>query len=239
MSFFTDKIVEYGLHSSDTVARFPLGAKVEMSDGRIFRYVRNSTTALVAGNLIQAPALTANHQNIAVASAAAAGSKSVTVTLGASAASANDYAEGFMVVNDVDGEGHTYKIASHPAASASASLVLSLEDPIEVALTTSSEVCLIPNQYNRPVISNTNQQGNPVGVAPIALPASEFGWLQTRGPCSALADTGGWTAGAALTIGAATAGAIEDVDAHAEPQIGYGLQAGVATEFRCVDLRID
>ena len=80
MSAFIDKISEYGFLTSDTVARAKLGTMVETEDGRKFRYCENSGTAMVAGNLYQAPALEANHQNIAVQAAAAAGAKTLTVT---------------------------------------------------------------------------------------------------------------------------------------------------------------
>lgn len=238
MSDFSGKIVEYGRLSEDSVARFPLGALVETVDGRKFRYCQNSSAAIAAGKLYQAPALVANHQNIAVASAASIGDLSVTVTLGATAATANDYSEGLMVVNDEAGEGHCYRVKSHPAADASASLVLTLEDPIKVALTTSSEVCLIPNLYKKPVISDSGQAGTAVGVAPFAITADYFGWLQTHGMTGCLADEN-VTAGQALTIGSSTDGSVEAVDADTEPKVGVASQACVDGEYRMIFLQID
>lgn len=235
---FSSSVQEYGLHSSDTVSRAKLGTKVETDDGRVFRYCFNSTAALVAGNVIQAAPVLDNHSNLAV-TATAVGAKSVTVTLGGTAVAANDYADGYLVVNDVDGEGHTYKIAGNPAqASTTGTVAIALEDPIKVALTANSQVTLIPNPFFKPVIGASAQTGTAVGVAPFALAASAFGWLQSKGVASVLADEA-ITAGKALVMGDSTAGSVSTLNAAGEAQIGVALQAGVDTEFRPVMLSID
>jgi len=107
-------------------------------DGRVFRYSQAGAVDLAVGKLAVAAAIAANHENMAVASAAAIGATSVTVTLGATAATANQYAGGFLTINDATGEGRAYLVSGHPAADASASLVVTLAEPITVALTTSS-----------------------------------------------------------------------------------------------------
>src|SRR3990167_1572884 len=120
--------VPSNIRGNSSVQECALGTKIVTSDGRAFRYVKAGATALVPGKLQDGPATVANHTNIAVASAAAAGATTVTVTLGATAATANQYANGVLAVNDVDGEGYTYSIKSHPAADSQASLVLTLDD---------------------------------------------------------------------------------------------------------------
>jgi len=215
-----------------------LGTKAETADGRVFRYVKAGATALVPGKLYDAPATAANHSNIAVASAAAIGATTVTVTLGATAATANQYSEGYLVVNDATGEGYTYQIKSHPAADASASLVLTLEDPIKVALTTSSEVTLVHNQYNGVVIHATTEVSISVGAAVQAVTATYYGWLQTRGVCSLLCNA---TTGIGLGVAASdttNAGGGEISDGILT-DIGYQVAAGVATEYNPVFLNID
>lgn len=225
------------LFSSSSDQAHQLGTKAVSPDGRVFRYVKAGAVALVPGKLQQGPAIVANHQNIAVAVAASAGATSVTVTLGATAATADQYANGFLVINDVAGEGHTYKIKSHPAASSSASLTLTLEDPIVVALTTSSEACLIANQYNGVVVAPTTPTGPDVGVAIYPVGVSEFGWIQTRGAVSCLSD-GTPAAGSMLSRSNAVAGAVE-TGVLAQGFVGNALQAGVDTEYRAIYLQLD
>lgn len=237
MAFTGPHLAEYNQLSSDTVARAQLGSEIGTADGRSFRYCKNSSTALVAGDLQQGPAIVANHQGVVIATTAA-GSTSVTVTLGATAATANQYAGGYLIVDAGTGAGLTYLIKSHPAASASATLVLTLSEPIKVATAVADSTgCLIPNPFNAPVISATAQTGTAVGVAPIALPASEFGWLQTKGICGVRADET-FAAGAALTIGTGVAGEVEALDAAGEQQIGVAYQTGVDNARRAVYLTL-
>jgi hypothetical protein len=204
---------------------------------RTYVYAKNGGTALGIGMLAVQPTPAANHQNIAVASAAAINAEEVTVTLGATAATSNQYEDGFLFVTDATGEGTGYRIRSNPAADASASLVLTLYDKIHTALTTSSEVCLIPNPYNGVVIAVTDQADIPAGVPNIAVTASYYFWLQTGGPCAVLADEA-VTQGEEVVAGTSVAGAVEAADAAGEPLVGTAIIALVDEEYRPVDLSI-
>jgi len=188
--------------------------------------------------LAVAAAQTATHENCAVNAAAAAGTREVSLTLGAGAVTANQYAGGYLVVNDAAGEGRLYAISGHPAADASASLTVALDQEIAVALTTSSEVSLVLNPWSGAVIAVTDQLDMPVGVPNVTIPANDFGWIQTRGACAVLADET-LAIGVSVTTGTSVAGAVEAVDAVSEPLVGIALQAGVDTEYRAIYLQID
>jgi hypothetical protein len=175
--------------------------------------------------------------NIAVAVAAAIGATSVTVTLGATAATANQYAGGVLIVNDATGEGHTYKIKSHPAADASAALVVTIEDPIVVALTTSSEVSLIANLYSGVIVNPTTPTASPVGVAIYPVAANEYGWIQTKGIVSCLND-GGTTVGLAVAPSQATAGAVK-TGATTLDSVGRAYQTATSTEYNAIFIALD
>lgn len=224
------------IFGDSSVQEHALGSVGFAENGRTFRYVKAGGTALVPGKLQQGPAVVANHQNIACA-VAALGATSVTVTLGATAATANQYAGGTLVINDVDGEGHTYRIASHPAAGSGETLVLTLDDPILVALTANSEACLFPNLYNGVVVNPTTPTNAPVGVAVKAITASYYGWIQTHGPVSCLNDST-TAVGLGIAPSQAVAGAVKTMAATLS-QVGFALQAGVDTEYRTVFLTID
>lgn len=228
------------IRSDSSTQEAPLGMKVETPDGRVYRYVKVGATALVAGKLYDGPATVADHTNISVASAAAAGASTITVTLGSTAATANQYAGGVVVINDVDGQGFTYSIKSHPAADAAASLTLTLDDEetVVTALTTSSQATLVANQYNGVIIHATTETGVPVGVAVTQVTAAQYGWLQTRGPVSLLINA---TTGIGESVAASdttNAGGGEVGDGVLSP-IGYALAAGVASEYNPVFLTID
>lgn len=225
----------YSYNSS--VQEMDLGAKVVGSDGTEYRYVKVGATALVCGKLYDSSAMIANHTNIAVAAAAAAKATSITVTLGATAVTANDYAGGKCIVNDAAGEGQTFYIESHPAADASASLVLTLasETPVVTALTTSSEVTLVANKYKGVVIHPTTEIGTPVGVAIKAVTALYYGFIQTRGIVSLLMDASAGAIGTLVSASTTTAGCGTGGVATL-PTIGVAMGTPVSTEYNPVDL---
>ena len=226
------------LLTSSTTEEITLGTEFVTSDGRKFIYVKAGGTALVAGTLQQASVRVANHSNITVATAAAIGDIAITVTLGATAATANQYANGLMIVNDVDGQGFTYQIKSNPAADSAASLVVTLhdEDALLEALTTSSQVTLVANPYNGVIQNPTTATATPVGVPLVDIAASSFGFIQRHGLASCL-NEGGTTIGLGLAPSGSVAGALATVAATTN-QVAAAAEAGVDTESNTVFLRL-
>lgn len=223
--------------STDTSLATLVGTRWDLSDGREVMLVKAGAVDLVAGKLMQDAAIVANHQNLAVTAFTAYSANGnvppqVTVTLGATAATANQYAGGFLVVNDNNGEGQTLRIASHPAAALSASLVVTLEDGPATALTTSSEVCLIPAHGNGVIVYPTTPTGATAGVTLYPITAASYGFITTKGLTSCLAD-GAVTVGSQISPSNAVAGAIEN-GVIAQGFCGYANQAGVDTEYRTV-----
>ena len=198
------------LYTSSSTAYHKLGEEYVNGSGR-FRYAKAGASNLVAGNWIQSPAQVANHQNIAVA-AAAVGATSITVTLGATAATANQYAGGQAVVTITPGLGQAINISGHPAADSGATLVLTLEEPLRVALTSSTRIDLVPNLYNGVIqVPVTTLTGTVVGVATYIITGAEYGWLQVGGLCGALiAGTPGVGLGVGFPTSAAGAAVIDD-----------------------------
>lgn len=234
--------------ATEASASTALGTKGVSPDGRIFRYAKAGASGITAGKLQLGPARKTNHDNIAVAANAAIGAEAVTVTLGATAATLNEYAGGYLVTSDATGEGTTYVIKSHPAADASASLVLTLEEGLTEALTTSSEVCLVHNRFNA-VVEGTVQAGGIVaGVPLVDIAAGYYGWVQTFGVAPVLSDENG-TVNRAVTVGSSTAGAVEERDDMVEatdasrfclePVVGYQIVAMVDTEYRPIFLTLE
>lgn len=227
--------------STDASLATLVGTRFDTSDGREVTLVKNGAVALVAGVLVQDAAIVPNHQNLAVTAYQAYSANGnvpakVTVTLGATAATANQYAGGFVVVNDNNGEGHTLRIASHPAADSAGSLALTLEEGSSVAITTASEVCLLPAHGADVIIQPTTVTGAQVGVTLNAIAASAYGFVVSRGITSALSQ-GAIGVGLALSPSASVAGAFA-VGAATTSRLGFAAQAGVDTEYRAVYVNI-
>lgn len=238
MQIGTRQLVSQDLREISSSQQEQIGAVGVTEDGRVYRYAKAGATGLVAGNIQINADLVANHTNRPVAASVAAGSNKVTITLGATGATANQYADGYLTVNDATGEGITYAIEGNDAADSAGTLTVYLKEPVVVALTTSSEVTCKLNNWSGVVISIADQADMCVGVPNVVVTANYFGWLQTRGECAVLADEA-VAKGLALTIGSSTVGAVEALDAAGEPQIGIASEALVDTEYRSAYLQVD
>ena len=228
-----------GLFSSggDTSQEHDLGGRVETSDGRVFRYVFCTPTALVAGNLLQGLPENTNHQNRTVGTAAAIGDTVVEFSLGAAAAGFNQYAGGYLIVTTTPGNGYAYKIKGHAAIASSGAAVINLEDPIQVALTTSSVVDLVVNPYSAVRQMPTTATSSPIGAAVDIISAGRYGWVQTKGPAALLA-AGALSVGNNVQASTAIAGAVSNVITTAPGIVGYALTGVADTENGAVFLTI-
>lgn len=233
------KVFAQSLFDESSTAKERVGTIRTLDDGRVFVYAEAAGVALVAGNLLQSAAPVANHLNIAVAAAAAVDATEVTVTLGATLAAANDYQDGFLHVNDAVGEGHLYKIKSHPAAASAASLVIQLYDKIRVALTTASEVTLTKHPCKDVIQCPTTLTSTPIGVAPMVITADNFFWMQVKGPAAVLTD-GTVVVGETVVASNGTAGAVEDFvpGTSLSAIVGSVLQVNATTEQSLINLNI-
>lgn len=227
-----------GFTSSSTPAH-PLGSKAYTKDGRVFRYAQAGASDLVAGNVQQSAAPIANHL-ANTPPAVAAGAYSFTYTPGATAGAANLYAEGYLQVDTTPGNGYTYQVAGHAAITSSTAFTLNLVDPIQVALTTSSRVGLVHNPYKNVIVNPTTATAAVAGVAPYIITATQYGWIQTWGPCSTLIN-GTPGVGIGVVVSATTAGAVDVAAVAAEINvriIGHMMQVGVSTKNNFVNLHI-
>lgn len=226
--------------STDKIHR--IGARAESDDGRVFRYVKAGAADLVAGNVIQSPAIVANHL-ANTPPAVAIGAKEFTYTPGATLGTAAQYEDGFLQVDTTPGNGYTYGVASHAAFASATAFTLKLKDPIQVALTTSSRVGLIANPYNGVIqLPVTTATGTIVGVAGYIITAGQYGWIQTWDLASVL--TTGTPALGAMVLGPGTAaGAAQVVVAAGNlivgQVIGHMAQVGVDGKNNFVHLRIN
>lgn len=221
------------LTSDSSVQMHNLGELVHTTDGRIYRYVKAGASDLVPGKLQQAAAQASGLQNLSVA-AAAIGATSITTTSTVTL-TANQLAGGYVCVTVTPGQGQLLKIKSHPAASA-AVVTLTLEDPVVVALTTSSKIDLQVNPYSGVIINPATASSSPVGVCTYKITAAQFGWLQVAGPCNVLAD-GAVTVGTNLAGSNAVAGAVEP-HTGVQALVGTALTDISDTEYGAVLLAL-
>lgn len=229
-----------GLRSVSTTQKERLGTIRHEANGAIFRYIK-AAAALVAGKLAMCAVEVANHINLAIVGNFAIGTVELAVTVGATAVTTDQYAGGYLQVNDATGEGYQYEIESNTACDASGVTTIQLCEGLAVALVTGvSEVSLIGNPRNG-VSHSATEENMPAGVAVCAVPSGSYAWLQTGGSGIALM-AGTPAVGTMLTAGS-VAGAVAALNATLDidiPVIGIkSIGAGVDTEYCPVELSID
>lgn len=209
-----------------------LGAIAETADGRVWRYAQAGGSNLAAGLINVGAAKVANHTNNAVAAAAAVDAKRVSVTLaGATATTAGQYEDGYLVVNDSAGVGCAYRISGSPVIAGSGTGFFELEDPIKIALTTSSKVSLQYNPFAGSIVNPGAIAHLPNGSNNVAVTAAYYYWSQTRGIASVLSD-GIIAKGAQGISSDAVAGALETrVDATIVNPVSVAPEATVDTKY--------
>ncbi len=228
------------IFSPSVTSNHALGTRLSLIDGRVFRYAQAGAVDLVAGNLLQAALPIPLHLAL-TAAVAAIGTTSIVVTPGATAAAANLYAEGYLGVDTTPGNGvGPYRISGHAAITASTAFTLFLDEPIQVAFTTATRYGLMQNLYNDVLQSPTTKTAAIVGVAPVIIPAANYGWIQTWGPASVLVN--GTPAVTAPVINSVTtAGAVDVWTAAAQviaSYVGEMMQVGVSGKNNFVYLKI-
>lgn len=217
-----------------------IGAFATSGDGRYYRYFLNGAVTAVPGKVYQGSAEDTTNQNpsggLAVA-ASAIGSFTVTLT-GTLTLTANLLAGSFMSVAVTPGQGYLYKVKSNTAVSAAANCVVTLEDPIQVALTTASKVVFQQNPYSGCVVTPATMTSSVAGVPIYAVTNAQYGWIQTHGIASCLV-TGTGTTGTALgVLQGGTIGSLAPCIAGT-PLVAFAANTNITGQYGNVFLVID
>ncbi len=207
---------QWHMQESET-QKYPLGARLSLADGRMFRYAENGAVALTPGLVNSSPDDGAEKEDT-ITVAASQGARSITYTA-VGTITENQYADGLLVITDGTGQGMQYKIKNHLAIAAGSTGTINLYDPIVTALDTTTDVMLVKSAF-KSVIVAPDQVVIPTGVAPIPVQANFFFWSQTRGIAPVLSEdstgsaatericTLGTSAGVLTTAGGAPGAAI-------------------------------
>jgi len=221
-----------------------LGSRMHLPDGRIYRYGQTDG-AQTAGAICQSAVGVANHDMDLAVNTASVGDKSLSVTLGGTAATEDQYKDGYVYVNDGTGEGNIYKIRQHDAINSSAAGTINLYDgdAIAVAFEAATLVGLVKNPYKDFIVYPATTSGHAVGVAATDFDDDDFGWLQTWGPAAVLCDVA-FAIGNHVRVSDNTAGSGEpldrDVSNENDEVIGVAsLIAPVTTDYGYVNLTIN
>lgn len=225
------------LYTDSATQMHALGQKGETTDGRAFRYVKVGAVATVPGKVYQSAAEDTTNMTLSGGHSVgitALGATQITLTNSITMA-VNALAGGYLSVNVTPGAGQLYKIKSNTAVTGAAGMVITIEDPLRVALTASSKVIFLPSPYAGIVVDPGTATGTTVGVAVSAITALQYGWIQVTGPCSCL-FTGTGVAGKAVgVLTGGTSGSLAPAIA-ATQVVGFNMGTSITGEYALIDL---
>jgi len=237
-------------YSVSTTKLFPLGTRLIYND-REYRYAKAGATIAAGEAVCTRNKVGSSHHNNMNVLAAPIGATQVTVVTNGTNLVKDEYADGYLYVNDGTGQGLAYKVKSHPAHvhGTSPNCVITLFDPIKVALVASgtSQVTLAHNKYEKIIKApgTTPLTGEAVGVASSVLADGDFFWIQVKGPAACLVS-GTVVIGdsVGLTISGGTAGALAPIVADSAAQrvsrvVGQVMEVNASTEFALIDLMFE
>lgn len=216
-----------------------LGQVAYTGDGRKFVYGgAGASTALSPGKLAQIPPVVANHQ--ALVTAAATIPTKITVTLAGTAATADQYKDGFAVFRDGTGVGQALPVVGNSAQTSTTGTVdvyLGEGQAVLADATTITNLELAPTALQ--VISNHSATTDYVnGVPQVSIPASNFGWFQTWGVAAVLGN-GSITKGSGVIPSATTDGAVDiEGSGTITQRLGFAQQTGTSAKYNTVNLTI-
>lgn len=212
--------------------------------GKAFRYVLNGGVVQVVGNLLQASAQDTTYENMAVASAAASGDSTLAITNGTATITNAQFVGGTLSIYTAGtiaiGDEYTILAVTGTLTSGGA-LTVTLDRPLRAAVTTSAKVNMKRSPFSGVIqFPVTTQTEIPVGISVYTIAASEYGWIQTHGPCAMLSDNSTFAVGSMVSPSLATAGAVGvNVAGTTHGTVGWARQAAASAHAIAGFLMID
>ena len=217
----------------------PLGSVLYYGD-RVFRYGLVGGVALTAGKLVQTIVGTkADHQDLAPTAAVTAGKYAISVETAGTDLTLNQYAGGYLYVNDGDGEGQCLKIKSNPVHDHSddPSVIITCHDALATAIATSSKVSLITDPWSAVLVAPAAETGAVIGCPVVDMAASAYGWFQTYGPAAVL-TVGTVVLGHNVVRSATVAGGVAPATSDILDIVGTCMLVDVTTDYSLIKLNI-
>jgi len=214
---------------------FPLGSRL-LYGNTVFAYGRLAATAVTAGKCVTHAASIAHHFDLTPTAGVAAGETAISVETAGTDITLNQYANGYLYVNDAAGEGQMLRIKSNPAHdhSADPSIVITCYDDLATAITTSSRITLIPDPRSGQIVQAATTTGATLGVTVVDMAASAYGWFAVSGPQAVLTSGTLVVGNHAVPLGAA--GAVGPAAGDVIQVIGTVMIVNVTTDYSLINL---
>ena len=221
--------------TSGTSQLFPLGSRL-LYGNTVYAYGRLAATAVTAGKCVTHAASIAHHFDLTPTAGVAAGETAISVETAGTDITLNQYANGYLYVNDAAGEGQMLRIKSNPAHdhSADPSIVITCYDDLATAITTSSRITLIPDPRSGLIVQAATTTGATLGVTVVDMAASAYGWFSVSGPATVLTSGTLVVGNHAVPLGAS--GAVGPAAGDVIQVIGTVMIVNVTTDYSLINL---
>lgn len=235
-----------GDHLGDHVDKlFRVGQKMELPDGRIFRYC-SAGEALKASTLQQSAVVDANYLDEA-SSTHAIDTNNFTLSTTTTNDVANAFQDGYISYENSDQLGagmfidRNGVIASGSPGTANGIIRGGVRWPWAVA--TAKKVNQLKNQWTDIEQCDSPETSLLAGVVNFAIASGDWGWCQTMGICSCLIE-GVVIAGQEVRAGETTDGSLaamnyDEADVANFGSVGRVVEVAATTEFGLIYLRVE
>ena len=168
---------------------YPLGTRMHLPDRRVFRYALAGASALTVARVLQSARQDEALVDVPIASGRTNARVLPLHLNSAKSIPARTYESGLLYVNDGTGEGYVYPVADNTPlypGSANAQLLVYLDVDFYTTPVSSTRVTLLRNRYSAVTQADNPPRSAVVGITSVAVPVSNYFWLQTSGPVAAL-----------------------------------------------------
>ena len=241
------QIFKGDLFRSDTTPVFPVGARVALQDGRVFRYAHFGAATnrglVVSQDLSESAVVDTDNAIIAPASTFETGDNTIGsrfVELTLASITANQFAGGYLHITDDTGEGFTYRIRNNTATGdpVSGNIRLELYDQLIVALDATSDFAITGSLYANVEAATQAVDEVIAGVSMATQAVDDYGYVQTQGVATVLTQ-GTVVIADRVAIGS-VAGSAAAVAATVSTTVSFGqvIHAGDDTGHSAIRLDI-
>tara|TARA_R110002012_G_scaffold137444_4_gene292286 strand:+ start:188 stop:1093 length:906 start_codon:yes stop_codon:yes gene_type:complete len=222
-------------YTSGASQLFPLGSRL-LYGNTVYSYGKMGAGAVTAGKCVTHAASIADHFDLTPTAGVAAGETAISVETAGTDITLNQYANGYLYVNDAAGEGQMLRIKSNPAHdhSADPSIVITCYDDLATAITTSSRITLIPDPRSALIGQAATTTGATMGVTVVDMAATHFGWFAVSGPATVLTSGTLVVGNHAVPLGAV--GAVGPAAGDVIQVIGTVMIVNVTTDYSLINL---
>tara|TARA_R110002167_G_scaffold85056_1_gene230962 strand:+ start:366 stop:1304 length:939 start_codon:yes stop_codon:yes gene_type:complete len=222
-------------YAESSTQLFPLGSRL-LYGNTVYRYGKMGAAAVTAGKCVTHAASIAHHFDLTPTAGVAAGETAISVKTAGTDITLNQYANGYLYVNDAAGEGQMLRIKSNPAHdhSADPSIVITCYDDLATAITTSSRITLIPDPNSALIGQAATTTGATMGVTIVDMTAAYYGWFAVSGPATVLTSGTLVVGNHAVPLGAV--GAVGPAAGDVIQVIGVVMIVNVTTDYSLINL---